>query len=112
GHTRLVSDWSSDVCSSDLKLFAIRADPFEKAPEEGLGYKDWRFHRVFLLGPAQAYVGKWLETFKDYPPRQKPGSFNLSEVMEKLTRNAGQENVPPVDDEGGRTPRPPFRSPI
>ena len=72
------------------KLFAIRADPFERAPEEGIGYKDWRFHRVFLLGPAQAYVGKWLETFKDYPPRQKPGSFNLSEVMDKLTRNSGQ----------------------
>jgi arylsulfatase len=72
------------------KLFAIRADPFERAPEESIGYKDWRFHRLFLLAPAQAYVGKWLETFKDYPPRQKPGSFNLSEVMDKLTRNAGQ----------------------
>jgi arylsulfatase A-like enzyme len=83
--------WQDPLVTLRLpKLFAIRADPFEKAPEEGLGYKDWRFHRVFLLGPAQAYVGKWLETFKDYPPRQKPGSFNLSEVMDKLTRNAGQ----------------------
>jgi arylsulfatase A-like enzyme len=72
------------------KLFSIRADPFERAPEEGIGYQDWRFHRVFLLGPAQAYVGKYLETLKEFPPRFKPGSFNLSEVMDKLTANSSQ----------------------
>jgi len=27
--------------------------------------------------PAQAYVGEWLESFKQYPPRMKPASFNL-----------------------------------
>jgi hypothetical protein len=40
--------------------------------------------RVYLLVPAQAYVGKFLATFKDYPPRMKAASFSLSEVMKKL----------------------------
>jgi hypothetical protein len=37
-----------------------------------------------LLVPAQDYVAKWLESFKDFPPRQKPASFSIDEVMKKL----------------------------
>ncbi len=68
------------------KLFSLRADPFESADTDGIGYKQWRLERVFLLGPATAYVAQWIQSFKDFPPRQKPGSFNLSQVMEKLSR--------------------------
>ncbi len=68
------------------KLFSLRADPFERADTDGIGYKQWRLERVFLLGPATAYVARWIQSFKDFPPRQKPGSFNLSQVMEKLTK--------------------------
>jgi arylsulfatase len=39
--------------------------------------------------PAQAYVAKFLETFKEYPPRQKPGSFSIDQVMENM-QNASQ----------------------
>jgi arylsulfatase len=35
--------------------------------------------------PAQAYVGEHLQSYAAFPPRQKPGSFNLDEVMKKLT---------------------------
>jgi hypothetical protein len=28
---------------------------------------------------------EWLASFKEYPPRQKPASFNLDEVMRKLS---------------------------
>ena len=45
--------------------------------------------RAYLLVPAQAYVGKFMETFKDYPPRQKAASFNLEQVMEKLAPSGG-----------------------
>jgi arylsulfatase len=38
-----------------------------------------------MLVPAQAYVGKFLETFKEFPPRQKAASFSLDDVMEKLS---------------------------
>ena len=35
--------------------------------------------------PAQAYVGKFLQTFKEFPPRQKAASFTIDQVIEKLT---------------------------
>jgi arylsulfatase len=38
------------------------------------------------LVPAQAYVGRFLETFKDFPPRQAPGSFSLGDAMQRLRR--------------------------
>jgi arylsulfatase len=34
--------------------------------------------------PAQDYVGQFLATLKDYPPRQKAATFNLDEIMESL----------------------------
>jgi arylsulfatase len=74
------------------KLFSLRADPFERADHEGIDYARWRFERLFLLVPAQAYVGRWLETLKEFPPRQKPASFNLDEVMDKLTKGVPSSN--------------------
>jgi arylsulfatase A-like enzyme len=66
------------------KLFDIYGDPFERADQEAMDYAHWRVDRIFLLVPAQAYVGQFLKTFKDYPPRQKPGSFNLDAVLQSL----------------------------
>ena len=43
------------------------------------------------LRPRRAYVGQWLQSFKEFPPRQKPGSFNLDRVMEAVTRGAGDK---------------------
>ena len=42
-------------------------------------------HRAFLIVPAQAIVNNWLQSFKEFPPRQKPASFNLDEVINKLS---------------------------
>jgi arylsulfatase len=39
--------------------------------------------------PAQAYVGRFLATFKEYPPRQKAASFSIDQVMEKLKQPSG-----------------------
>jgi arylsulfatase len=36
-------------------------------------------------------VGKFLETFKEYPPRQKADTFNLDAVMKSLQENAGSK---------------------
>ena len=66
------------------KLVSLRSDPFERAHHEGLGYKQWRLERAFVLVPAQAFVANWLASFQEYPPRQAPGSFSLSQVMDKL----------------------------
>jgi arylsulfatase len=70
-------------------LYDLRSDLFERASHESIGYSTWRLDRVYLLVPAQAYVANWLASFKAFPPRQKPASFSLDQVMQKLTEAAG-----------------------
>jgi arylsulfatase len=62
----------------------LRRDPYERATITSNTYHDWQLDRAFMLVPAQAYVGRFLETFKEFPPRQKAASFSLDQVMEKL----------------------------
>jgi arylsulfatase A-like enzyme len=71
------------------KMFNLRSDPFERADHEGIDYAHWRVDRTFLLMPAAAYVAQSLQSFKEFPPRQKPASFSIDQVMEKLTEGAG-----------------------
>ncbi len=69
-------------------LTNLRMDPFERAQKEhAMGYQRWYLDRMFAIAPAGAYVGRWLQSFKEFPPRQKPGSFNLDRVMEAVTRS-------------------------
>lgn len=63
-------------------LTNLRMDPFERASEDTIGYTEWATERTFMLAPASAYVAKWLESFREFPPRMKPGSFSLERVME------------------------------
>jgi arylsulfatase len=73
------------------KITNLRMDPFERAEEENaMGYQRWYMDRMYMIAPAGAYVGKWLQSFKDFPPRQKPGSFNLDRVMESVMSSSGR----------------------
>ena len=63
----------------------LRMDPFELAQDIGMDYGRWYLEHMFVIAPATAYVGQWLQSFKEFPPRQKPGSFNLDRVMEAVT---------------------------
>lgn len=69
----------------------LRMDPLERASDEGMDWTRWMAERMYVLAPAGAYVGQWLQSFKDFPPRQKPGSFNLDRVMESMTKGAGEK---------------------
>lgn len=71
------------------KIIDLYADPFERAEHESIGYARWRLDRTYLLVPAQAFVAQFLSTFQDYPPRQKPASFSIDQVLESLQRNQG-----------------------
>jgi len=66
----------------------LRMDPFERAEYEGMGYDRWFLEHMFTIAPAAGYVGQWLQSFREFPPRQKPGSFNLDRVMEAVTTGA------------------------
>jgi arylsulfatase len=70
-------------------IFNLRRDPYERAQITSNTYYDWLLDHVFFLVPAQAYVGRFLDTFVDYPPRQKAASFSLDQVMEKLQSAGG-----------------------
>jgi len=74
------------------KLFNLRSDPFETADHEAIDYGRWRAEHAFVLVPAQTYVGTFLATFKDYPPRQKPGSFSIDQVLESLQAAGAKAN--------------------
>jgi arylsulfatase len=73
-------------------LVDLHADPFERAEFEGIDYNHWRIDRIYLLVPAQAYVANWISSFKQFPPRQAPASFNLNQVMSQLTTAATRGN--------------------
>jgi arylsulfatase A-like enzyme len=66
------------------KLFNLRTDPFERADITSVTYYDWVVDHVFLMVPAQAFVGQFLATFREYPQRQKAASFNLDEVLRTM----------------------------
>ena len=66
-------------------IFNLRRDPYERATITSNTYHDWQLDRAFMLVPAQAYVAKFLESFKEFPPRQEAASFSLDKVMEKMS---------------------------
>jgi arylsulfatase A-like enzyme len=67
----------------------LRRDPYERGMVTSNTYDDWWLDRAYLLLPAADYVGNFLATFVEYPPRQKPGSFSLGDAMEALTPDGG-----------------------
>jgi arylsulfatase len=69
-------------------LYNLRADPFERATDS-IYYPDWQVRHVFVQVPIQAFVARWLQSFKEFPMRQRPASFNLDEVMDKLKETSG-----------------------
>ncbi|MHC4209364.1 MAG: arylsulfatase [Planctomycetota bacterium] len=72
-------------------IINLRRDPYERGMLTSNTYYDWLLDRAYLLVPAQAYVGKFLETFRAYPPRMKAASFSLDQVMEKLEDSSGSK---------------------
>ena len=64
----------------------LRMDPFELAQDIGMDYTRWFLEHMFMIAPAAAGVARWLQSFREFPPRQKPGSFNLDRVMEAVSK--------------------------
>lgn len=69
-------------------IFNLRRDPYERSEITSNTYYDWLLDRAYLLVPAQTYVGSFLQTFTEYPPRQKAASFSLDKVMATLENGA------------------------
>ncbi|PQJ28477.1 arylsulfatase [Rubritalea profundi] len=72
-------------------LVNLRMDPFERAQHEAIGYPQWWIDHMYMIAPAASYVGEWLQSFKEFPPRQKPGTFSLDHVMDSISKGAGDK---------------------
>jgi arylsulfatase A-like enzyme len=70
------------------KLVNLRSDPFEWADVSGdVFYPKWRADRIFVMAPAGALVSQYIQTMIEFPPRQRPESWSVGDVMEKLQRH-------------------------
>ena len=65
-------------------VFNLRTDPYERANITSNTYYDWLIDHAFLVVPAQAFVLQMIQTMAEFPPRQKPASFGLEQVLGKL----------------------------
>jgi arylsulfatase A-like enzyme len=71
------------------KIFNLRTDPYERADVTSNTYYDWLVDRAYLVLAAQTLVAGFLETFQEFPPRQKAPSFTIDQVLEKMLDAAG-----------------------
>ena len=71
------------------KFFNLRTDPFERADITSNTYWDWYLHKAYMLLAAQAIVGEFMQTFKEFPPRQKAASFTIDQASNKLAAGGG-----------------------
>ncbi len=82
--------WAEPLVSLRVpSLYDLRADPFERVPEEAHAYYDWSIRKLFIIVPAQEGLAKYLESFREFPPRQKPASFSIDQILEKMMKSTG-----------------------
>ena len=70
------------------KLFNLRTDPFERADITSNTYYDWLLDHIPQVLASQAIVLPFLETFKEFPPRQKAASFTIDQALAKMSEAA------------------------
>ena len=71
------------------KLFNLRTDPFERADITSNTYYDWFMDHVSPGISVAGIVVPFLETFKEFPPRQKAASFTIDQALAKMSEAAG-----------------------
>jgi arylsulfatase len=67
------------------KTINLRTDPYEFAPVTSNTYYDWMLHNAYFIFAAQTAAAKFVETFKDFPPAQRPGSFTVDDALAKMS---------------------------
>ena len=65
-------------------IFNVRTDPYEQATITSNSYWDWYIDHAWIMYPLPDVVGKFLATFKEYPPRQKAASFTIGDALKHL----------------------------
>ncbi|MCK5468552.1 MAG: hypothetical protein KAI99_08585, partial [Cyclobacteriaceae bacterium] len=63
-------------------IFDLRMDPYERAEEEANAYNRWHQENQYLIYLAAIPLVKFVKTFAEFPPRQKPQSFGANQFTE------------------------------
>jgi len=92
-----VDDWKmhfkimeGNIASAQLKAMNVppvvnlRQDPFERYYSESMMYYRWAADKFWFIVPAQAAIGQFVSSFKEFPPSQKSGTFSVDQVLEQL----------------------------
>jgi arylsulfatase A-like enzyme len=69
------------------KIFNVMMDPFERADITSNTFWDWQLNHVQNMYGVMAEVLAFAETFKEYPPRSIPPSFNPANIMKETMRD-------------------------
>ncbi|WP_088156414.1 arylsulfatase [Achromobacter xylosoxidans] len=74
------------VCLRVPKIFNLRMDPYERADITSDQYNDWLAKNSYLTAIATMKASTFLETFITYPPSQRPASFSVDQVQERVNK--------------------------
>jgi arylsulfatase A-like enzyme len=80
--------WLGGTVKPDWPILVnLRLDPFERTGLTGsINYFSWFAFQFWRFVFLQQEVGRYAQTFLDYPPMQKGASFNLQALKEELDR--------------------------
>ena len=79
--------WDAPLVAHRMpRITDLRADPYERAlvANAGFAWQQWMFRRAYVFVPAQTFVGAFIATFTEYPPRGKPASFSVGDALTQL----------------------------
>jgi arylsulfatase len=82
--------WLGGTVKPDWPIITnLRLDPYERTGLSGsLEYTNWMTFQFWRLVFVQDVVGKFAQTFVDFPPLQKPASFNLDAIKAQVATTA------------------------
>tara|TARA_R110002110_G_scaffold414972_1_gene647272 strand:+ start:192 stop:758 length:567 start_codon:yes stop_codon:yes gene_type:complete len=67
------------------KVFNLRRDPFERADTDSNSYNVWWDKKIGWAGMlGSAAVMQFVESLHQFPPRQRPASFSVDQIMETI----------------------------
>ncbi|MEM1144012.1 MAG: arylsulfatase [Pseudomonadota bacterium] len=67
------------------KVFHLRRDPFERADTDSNSYNVWWDHKITpALIPARVAVSRFVASLQAFPPRQRPGTFTVDQILEAI----------------------------
>ena len=81
----VLRDWAEPFTTLRMqKIYNLFMDPYERADITSNTYWDWMIRRDFFVFYATAMATKFLDTFKEFPPRHAPASFTIDHAVEQL----------------------------